>query len=419
PVGGSLVFSIGVPAAPGGRMAGMATGLAAGLWLSTLALYLGLLAGTGGAFFLAWPGRESVTPAGRGVVRAASGLGATAAVVLVGLQGLDALGEELAALLTPRPWQAGIASPFGLTAVAALIALLCAWLAQRRLARFPALVGLLGAGLALTLSGHAGTAAPQWLTRPSVFIHGMAAAYWVGGLVPLALVVRERRGAALSALERFSSLAVPAVGLMALSGLVLGVVQIETPGALLATDYGRVFLVKMAAVAGLMALAGLNRWRLTPALRTRPSDAAALVRTILCEVALMVLILAAVAGWRLTPPPRALAASLSAPASLHIHDAAAMADMTIAPGRAGPVALSLSLLTGDFGPLDAREVTIGFSHPGAGIEPIERRAVREPDGSWRVEDLMLPVPGRWQVRVDALITDFDKATLEGSVEIAP
>jgi copper transport protein len=206
---------------------------------------------------------------------------------------------------------------------------------------------------------------------------------------------------------------------MALSGLVMSVVQIETPGALPGTAYGRVFLVKMAAVAGLMGLAGLNRWRLTPGLRSRPDATTALVRSILGEIALMVLIVGAVAGWRLTPPPRALAAALGIPASLHIHDAAAMADVSVAPGRAGPVSIDLSLMTGDFGALDAREVTIGFAHPGAGIESFERRAVRNPDGTWRVDGLVLPVPGRWQVRIDALITDFDKTTLEGSVEIAP
>ncbi|WP_445500229.1 hypothetical protein [Microvirga sp. G4-2] len=40
-----------------------------------------------------------------------------------------------------------------------------------------ALIGLGGTGLALALSGHASAAPPQWLTRPSVFVHGMAAAF--------------------------------------------------------------------------------------------------------------------------------------------------------------------------------------------------------------------------------------------------
>ena len=69
-------------------------------------------------------------------------------------------------------------------------------------------------------------------------------------------------------------MAVPAVGLMVLAGLILSIVQLETPAALLTTDYGRIFLAKMAAVLCLLALAALNRQRLTPMLASRMRDRA-------------------------------------------------------------------------------------------------------------------------------------------------
>jgi copper transport protein len=53
-------------------------------------LYLGLFAGTGGAFFTAWIGREATTPASGTVVGTAIGIGIAAAFLSVGLQGLDA-----------------------------------------------------------------------------------------------------------------------------------------------------------------------------------------------------------------------------------------------------------------------------------------------------------------------------------------
>ncbi len=37
-------------------------------------------------------------------------------------------------------------------------------------------------GAALAASGHASAAAPQWLTRPAVFVHGVSVACWAGAL---------------------------------------------------------------------------------------------------------------------------------------------------------------------------------------------------------------------------------------------
>jgi copper transport protein len=281
------------------------------------------------------------------------------------------------------------------------------------------LIGLSGAGLALALSGHASAASPQWLTRPSVFVHGMATAFWVGALVPLALIVREKRGASLPIVQRFSDWAVPAVGLMVSAGLILSIVQLETPAFLLTTDYGRVFLAKMVAVVCLLGLAGLNRQRLTPALGLKEAGSRHLLRSIMAEIGLAVVILGLVATWRFTPPPRALAVLPAEPVKMHIHAPAAMVELTLAPGRIGPATASLSLMTGDFGTLDPKEVTVTLAKPDAGIEPMQRRAARTPDGTWRVEGLVLPVPGRWQVRVDVLVSDFEKATLEDTVEIHP
>jgi copper transport protein len=96
-----------------------------------------------------------------------------------------------------------------------------------------------------------------------------------------------------------------------------------------------------------------------------------------------------------------------------------MVELTLSPGRAGPVRASMTLMAGDFGPLDPTEVTLTLAKPSAGIEPIERPARRGADGSWQIDSLIVPQPGRWQVRIDALITDFDKAILEGEVDIKP
>ena len=53
------------------------------------------------------------------------------------------------------------------------------------------------------------------------------------------------------------------------------------------------------------------------------------------------------------------------------------------------------------------------------MEPIERKATRAGDGTWRVDNFVVPRPGRYTVRVDALINGFEKATLDGAVDIRP
>jgi copper transport protein len=93
--------------------------------------------------------------------------------------------------------------------------------------------------------------------------------------------------------------------------------------------------------------------------------------------------------------------------------------LTVAPGHAGPVSVSISLASGDLGALPAKEVTLVLSRPDKGIEPIRREARRIDEAEWRVDGLTLPVAGRWKVAVEVLVSDFDMARLEGTVTIGP
>ena len=70
---------------------------------------------------------------------------------------------------------------------------------------------LAGVGLSLAASGHAATASPQWLTRPALFLHGVAVAYWVGALAPLAAMAWRRSEPLAAVLKRFSPCAMPLV----------------------------------------------------------------------------------------------------------------------------------------------------------------------------------------------------------------
>ena len=68
-------------------------------------------------------------------------------------------------------------------------------------------------------------------------------------------------------------------------------------------------------------------------------------------------------------------------------------------------------------PLAVKEVTLMLGYPAAGIEPVRRIATDLGGGNWRIEDLRIPLAGRWDVRVDILVNDFEKVVLEEKVEL--
>ncbi|MER8633695.1 copper resistance CopC/CopD family protein [Mesorhizobium opportunistum] len=421
PVGGSLLFSIDAPSEPPVVSEAVDWPLRSAIWIGKIFLYTGLFLGVGGAFALAWLAGEA--RAGQRFVTAAVLCGLVAAPLSLGFQGLDALGAPLSHLAQPVIWRTGLGTSFGWTVLIALIALglgLLSLAGPRVVARPFALAGLAGVGVALAASGHASAAEPQWLTRPLVFLHGIGIAFWAGALIPLGLALKGSSAHAAPFLRRFSRLIMPVVAALAVAGVILAVIQVQTPVALVDTAYGRLLLVKLALLVFLFTLAAVNRWRLTAAAEAGSTEVQRrLTRSIGVEILIVLAIFGVAAGWRFTPPPTALAIAAAQPVSVHVHALQAMADLSITPGHAGPVAASMIIMSGDFGPLDAKEVTLVLSKPDSGIEPLKRAATKPGDGSWRVDNLVIPVPGRWTVRLDILVSDFDMVKIEAPVDIRP
>ena len=424
PVGGSLLFSIGAPsgspAAGAESLAGR--GARAVLWAAKLVLYVGLFVGVGGAFFRAWIAGPAARAAGPWMA-AVLAAGLVAVPASVALQGLDALDLPLSAWRERPVWEAGLATSYGLTAIAAACALFAGLFAlaarSQRTGRGLSLGGVLGLALALALSGHASTAAPQFVNRPAVFLHAVCIAFWIGSLLPLFAALRPTGAPALPAigpaLERFSRAIAPVIALLLASGVWLAVVQLERVDALWTTGYGQVLAGKLAAVTLLLGLGALNRYRLVPRFeRDGAAAAPPLAASLAVELAIAVVVFGLVALWRFTPPPRTLAPD--AAISIHLHGDKAMAEIEIERPREERARANVLVLDGAFRPLAAKEVALVLANPGAGIEPIRFDAAAG-ESRWRVDDLRIPVAGRWSLRVDILIDDFDKVTLEDAVTL--
>lgn len=125
-------------------------------------------------------------------------------------------------------------------------------------------------------TGHAGST-PGELGRLHLFadvVHLLAASAWLGGLIGLSVLFgygRHRPAGEwgplqLDAVRRFSVLGIVSVAALIVSGSVNAWILVGSLHALLATDYGRVLLVKIAALTVMIAFAADNRFRLTPSL---------------------------------------------------------------------------------------------------------------------------------------------------------
>jgi copper transport protein len=418
PVGGAVLFSVGAQSLSP-ALADLDTDPAVKLaiWATRLLIYLGLFVGVGGASFIALIAQTRSLPGGtERWIAGAMMAGLTACVLSLSLQGLDGLALPLAQFWRPEVWMSGLATSYGWTALTAAAALLLGLVSLR--AAHPALVGLCaagalaGAGFALALSGHAATAA-QALSRPAVFLHGVCIAFWVGSLVPLVAILRDASRHD-GELARFSRLIPIPLALLIATGVYLAFMQLDRPDALWTTSYGEVLSGKLAAVLVLLSLAAANRFVLVPRLSARrPGAAGALAAAIAAESAIALAILGTVALWRFTPPPRALIAAEAA--TIHFHGGKAMAQIEVTPVRARGADVSIEVLDGAFHPLDVKAVTILLSNPGAGIEPVRRDAERAGYSSWHIDDLRIPLAGRWTLRVDVLVSDFEKETLEDDV----
>ncbi|MGB3447038.1 MAG: CopD family protein [Xanthobacteraceae bacterium] len=418
PVGGSLTFWIGQR----GNAAPLTVRsddkvLRGAIWLARLVIYLGLFVGVGGALFAAWIGPRDVVVMRR--IGVAVSVAALVALVLsVGLQGLDVLGLPLPSLSNGDAWAIGARGSFGHAAALDAAALLLAMLSFRcspPFRRVMALIALVGAGLALAATGHAASAQPRYLTMPAVFLHGVSLAFWIGALPPLALAMRGPREAAIGILTRFSRVIPFAVAALLVSGLLLAIIQLERFDALWTTDYGRVLAIKLALAAALLLLALWNRLRLTPRIGRGGHARRLMRRSIFAELALVIAILGVVGLWRFTPPPRALVMA-NDDFFTHVHAERAMADVTLSPGHAGPITITIQLRMPDERLLDAKGVSVTLSKPDAGIEPATAEAQPAGEGQWWAS-MAAPVPGRWTLRLDILISDFDSLGVEAPVLI--
>jgi putative copper resistance protein D len=206
-------------------------------------------------------------------------------------------------------------------ALAALLAAMLPWLGwSRESPRMRAAAVVVSAALigSLAWAGHgaADTGLEGAIHLAADILHLVAAAAWVGALIPLAVLLRavRRDGSeaavvvARAAVTRFSSLGIASVATLVVSGSVNTWALAGSVAALLDTDYGRLLLAKVALFLVIASFGAVNRLWLTPRLDHAPKGAGVppairqIERNSLIEAALGAVVIAMVGLLGTLPP---------------------------------------------------------------------------------------------------------------------
>lgn len=130
-----------------------------------------------------------------------------------------------------------------------------------------------GVGLLLltahSFDGHTVNEGNRLLTSAAAAIHVLAGSIWAAGIVALAWIVRGRvrrrePSGALMLLARFSVVAGLALALVAVVGVYLTVVILDSPAQLWSTDWGKVLIAKVLVVGLAAGIGGYNHFKLIP-----------------------------------------------------------------------------------------------------------------------------------------------------------
>lgn len=468
PVSGAFTFSVGRPsvtpaataAPPGGSFTvGVLHGLVRALAYAAFAALVGAAA----LLLWCWPAgaTHSVPP------RVAHGGLAMLVLATVGtllLQSPYGAGTGLGDVLDPGSVATTLQLPLGAALVARLLLLAfgAVYLGQL-LRRLPtagpgtrAGLRLGGAGIAVGIAatwsaaGHAAVGPQPEIAFPVDVAHLVAMGVWLGGLLVLTIAPRAQSGRPdeeelADAVTRFSPIAFGCVLVLVATGTYQSWRQLGSWSELLGTDYGRVLLLKLTAVAAVLAVAALSR-RAVHATRTQSATGvgatahAALVprpamsvgahrrigRTVLMETAIALVVLVLTTILVNTEPGRmAHAAPAAAPqpprqASMPYDTGGAggagTLDVRIAPRRTGPDTVDITVRDANGAPRDPLDLDTELTLPQRRLGPLRLAVSREGPGLYRA-DGHIPLPGAWQLALTVRTSDIDETTVRLPVTV--
>ncbi len=337
PEQGAFTFTVGAGGASianiGSLLASQSsgTGIGAAFDIDRALAFLASLVLVGGLVFTRWQWPAALERKDvRTLLVGAAVLAFVATLASLPLQAAYALGGGASTLFDRSALGDVVKERFGQAALARLVLIAVAaamvvregWGQTRKSVGIPVAAAVISLGLVETFAyaGHGDTGRLSQLGFVTDIAHLGSAALWLGGLTVLALVLRRRSVSAeeadsnARAADRFSRIALPAVGVVVLSGLVQGWRQVGTLSALWDTTYGHLLVVKVLGVLAILIVASAAR----DAVRDRTVSGSVATVTDLrtgvwIEAGLAVAVLVVTATLVVTPPAREAEAAANRP----------------------------------------------------------------------------------------------------------
>jgi len=279
----------------------------------------------------------------------------------------------------------------------------------------------LGAALAAFAHVEAGHAAARTTLRwPNVvgqWVHVVAAGVWIGGLAAL---LATTRGAVdedkTRAVRRFSTLAAVTLAVVAGTGILRALNEIDGWDELFGSGYGRTVIAKSVGIVALASLGAINRYRSVPA---ATKDLSLLRRVGRVEVMGGVVVIALAGLLASVSPPAPSEARAQTPAivvSGSDFATSVRARLRVEPGSAGLNSFRVEISDYDTGdPVSARRVTLRFSYVDGSLAPSQLVLERRASGVYVADGANLSLDGRWELNV---VIEQEQGSLEVPFEIA-
>ncbi len=437
PVSGSFLFGVGSgavdrsaqPQASGDRLWGIIGGISRAL------MYLAALIAAGVAFFLAFihdhdADRWRIVP----FVRIGSILALFSAIGVVMSQAALLTGKGAGAITDTNVLRDVLNQNLGWSLALMMIGLAVVHLSTDITKKVVSQSFAFYGGLAVTISfavwGHATELAPRAVSLVADAVHATAAALWLGGLIGLVMVLSLRSAETVRStagiISRFSLMAFWSVIALAIAGLTLTVTGSNASlHAIVTTTWGQLVLAKVGLTLIVVIIAAWNRRTLVPSLTT-PTETtndlsirwATLLRTVRTEALLLVVVVCLTAILVNIPPARTAAVSKTTRFDVSKRVDTGTVELSVDPAIVGPNTVIARYADGTGQPLNvANSMTIEFSQPSAGLEPITRQVPASEPGVFTIQGNEFSIPGTWTVTIAVRTGDFTEQRTSFEVPI--
>jgi copper transport protein len=426
PVSGSLLFAVGAgaldrsaqPSSSGDRLWEIIGGI------SRFIMYLAALVAAGVAFFLAFihdhaEDRWRIVP----FVRIGSILALLSAIGIVMSQAALLTGRGAGAVTDSTVLRDVLNQNLGWSLALLMIGLAAVHLSTDIPKKVVSKSLALSGGLAVTVSfavwGHATELSPTAISLAADAIHATAAGLWLGGLVGLVMVLSLRTPETVRAtagiIGRFSRMAFWSVIALTLAGLTLTITGSDASlNSILTTTWGQLVLAKIGLTLIVVLIAAWNRRTLVPSL-TSPTENtgelavrwATLRRTIRAEALLLVAVVALTAIVVNVPPARTAVVAKTDRVDITQRVDTGNVQLSVDPAIVGPNTVAVRYTDGTGQPINvANSMSIEFSQPSAGLEPITRQVPASEPGVFVIQGNELLIPGTWTITIAVRTGDF-------------